>query len=197
MEYYNWHSNIERKALKRITIALVIPCALSFVLSFISIALSIHTNDNKKPMETPEKAVCDNCLVVDAIETLDKWGNAEINDANVLAFMEYIGMEHPHIALAQMKIESAHFKSNLAKNNSNYFGMKHPSKRTSTSLGSKNGYASYKSWAYSVLDYALWQRSYARNLTEKEYLDSLSTYAEDKKYIDKVKKLSKNLEIEN
>ena len=108
--------------------------------------------------------------------------------------MQQIGIEHPHIVLAQMKLESGNYTSKLALENNNYFGMKQPRKRATTSIGEKNGYASYKSWVHSVLDYALWQKEYARELTENQYLDSLAKYAEDKNYNLKIKKLSKNLE---
>lgn len=147
-----------------------------------------------KPSKTPKKVVLEHNSPTSLIIALDSWGEKELNDENILAFMEFVGIEHAHIVLAQMKLESGHYKSKLAKENNNYFGMKHPSRRATTSLGSKNGFASYKNWACSVLDYALWQRTYANNLSENEYLDSLSTYAEDKKYKSKIERIAKKIQ---
>lgn len=129
---------------------------------------------------------------------LEKYRNIEVNDSTALGVMIEFEIQHPHIVLAQMKIESGNYGSSIARNNNNYFGMRQPSSRLTVSLGSRNGYARYRSWAYSILDYALWQRQYAWNLTEEQYLAKLGrTYAEDPNYVSKVKKLSKNLAEQN
>lgn len=194
MNNYTWHIEREAKTNRRLAIASYVISGFALILSIYSICSTIDIIKSTNPPKTPKKVVLEHNNPTSLIIALDSWGEKELNDENILAFMEFVGIEHPHIVLAQMKLESGHYKSKLAKENNNYFGMKHPSRRATTSLGSKNGFASYKNWVASVLDYALWQRTYASNLSEKEYLDSLSTYAEDKKYIAKVKKLAKNLE---
>lgn len=129
---------------------------------------------------------------------LENYHNIEVNDSTAFGVMLEFEIQHPHIVLAQMKIESGNYGSSIARNNNNYFGMRQPSSRLTVSLGSRNGYARYRSWAYSILDYALWQRQYAWNLTEEQYLAKLGrTYAEDPNYVSKVKKLSKNLAEQN
>ena len=129
---------------------------------------------------------------------LENYRNIEVNDSTAFGVMIEFEIQHPHIVLAQMKIESGNYGSSIARNDNNYFGMRQPSSRLTVSLGSRNGYARYRSWAYSILDYALWQRQYAWNLTEDQYLAKLGrTYAEDPNYVSKVKKLSKNLAEQN
>lgn len=129
---------------------------------------------------------------------LENYRDIEVNDSTAFGVMIEFEIQHPHIVLAQMKIESGNYGSSIARNNNNYFGMRQPSSRLTVSLGSRNGYARYRSWAYSILDYALWQRQYAWNLTEEQYLAKLGrTYAEDPNYVSKVKKLSKNLAEQN
>lgn len=129
---------------------------------------------------------------------LEKYHNVEVNDSTAFGVMIEFEIQHPHIVLAQMKIESGNYESSIARSNNNYFGMRQPTSRLTVSLGSRNGYARYRSWAYSILDYALWQRQYAWNLTEEQYLAKLGrTYAEDPNYVSKVKKLSKNLAEQN
>lgn len=123
---------------------------------------------------------------------LDSLAKHDVNDDTVLLLMREMEVQHPHIALAQMKLESGNYQSALSKKNNNYFGMKHPRQRTTVSLGEKNGYANYRNWCYSILDYALWQKRYAYDLDEQAYLQKISSvYAEDEEYIRKVKSLTK------
>lgn len=132
------------------------------------------------------------------MEHLDSYADIELCDSTAYAFIVDSEIQHPEIVLAQMKIESGNYQSGIAKKNNNYFGMRHPAQRLTVSLGQKNGYARYRNWAYSVIDYGLWQRQYAWDLTEEQYLAKLGkTYAEDPNYTDKVKKLSKNLAEQN
>lgn len=134
-------------------------------------------------------------LFISEMERLDSYSNIELCDSVAYDFIVENGIQHPNIVLAQMRIESGNYQSKLAKKNNNYFGMRHPAQRLTVSLGQKNGYARYRNWAYSVIDYGLWQRRYANNLTEEEYLTKLSnTYAEDPDYVRKVKNIAKNLE---
>ena len=136
--------------------------------------------------------------VTEMLANLEVYGDVPVNDSTAFGAMVEFEIQHPHIVLAQMKIESGNYESRLAKNNNNYFGMRQPASRITVSLGSRNGYARYRNWAYSVLDYALWQRQFAWNLTEEQYLAKLGkTYAEDPNYTSKVKKLSKNLAEQN
>jgi hypothetical protein len=191
---YTWHIEKEMRRNRKGLWASLILGVLAVVLSVWSLSWNTYTKKLIDTLHSPKKVVLEHSSPVDIIIALDSWSEKELNDDNVLAFMGYVGIEHPHIVLAQMKLESGNYTSKLALENNNYFGMKQPRKRATTSIGEKNGFASYKNWACSVLDYALWQRTYASNLSEKEYLDTLATYAEDKKYITKVKKLAKNLE---
>ena len=136
--------------------------------------------------------------ITEMLLDLEAYEGVGINDSTAFGAMIEFEIQHPHIVLAQMKIESGNYGSSIARNNNNYFGMRQPSSRLTVSLGSRNGYARYRSWAYSILDYALWQRQYAWNLTEEQYLAKLGrTYAEDPNYVSKVKKLSKNLAEQN
>ena len=130
-----------------------------------------------------------------AISTfIENIGERDITLDNVMTLMDTLLVEYPHIVYAQMRLESGNFKSNIAKNNNNFFGMRHPRVRVTMSRGSLNGFASYDSWSYSVLDYAIWQRMYASGLTEEEYLELLSEkYAEDKSYVKKVRSIADSI----
>ena len=101
------------------------------------------------------------------------------------------GVKFPDIAFAQAVLESAHFKSPLFERANNLFGMQYPIKRETTAISSTNGYSKYENWHESVYDYKLWQDFLFRRrgeLTQAEYFAYLHKwYAEDKKYVIKVK----------
>lgn len=134
---------------------------------------------------------------IDLVIYVHEVGKQEVNAERVLALLDTLNVEHPHIVFAQMRLESGNFKSALAKNNNNFFGMKYPRQRATIAQGNDRGYAYYRSWSYSVLDYAIWQRRYASGLTEEEYLEMLSEkYAEDKAYVRKVKSIADSIKVE-
>lgn len=169
------------------------------ILAFITLWL-VFISLNVFELKKRETAYVKNKLLhhstISEMVGLDSLGSKEVNDDLVIALMKELEVQHPHIALAQMKLESGNYKSSLTKSNNNYFGMRHPVQRLTVSLGSKNGYARYRNWAFSVLDYSLWQRRYAWNLTEEEYLQKLGkVYAEDKKYLWKVQRVAQMLVV--
>lgn len=119
-----------------------------------------------------------------------------ILDCN-LAFSEeamydlLVGMnvKFPHIVIAQARIESGHYTSNLFKRNNNMFGMKCAKSRATTHRGESGNHAVYDTWQECVIDYAFYQTSYLRKIkTEDQYLSALAaTYAESPDYYSHVK----------
>jgi hypothetical protein len=71
--------------------------------------------------------------------------NKEVVNTNFIVFV-----------LAQACWESAWFTSPLFIKNNNPFGMRHPKKRPSTSLGTRGNYAYYKNVVEAAEDYYLW-----------------------------------------
>lgn len=189
-DYYSYN-NIKNDI--RNIFIIIVAIFLTLFACIVYVAYEVDKLKNPRVWEGENKE-CEHCLTSILCE-LDSLSHFEVSDSLALELMEDLKIQHPHIALAQMKLESGHYQSNLAKENNNYFGMRHPAQRLTVSVKSKNGYAHYRNWAYSILDYALWQRRYAYNLSEDDYLTKLSkVYAEDKNYIEKVKKLRKNLQ---
>jgi hypothetical protein len=190
MEDYYYYNNIKRDV-QDIWIAIV---AIFLILCLSLGYLTYRVDGLQKHREcVVENKECEHCLT-SILCDLDSLAKLDVSDSLALSLMKDLDMQHPHIVLAQMKLESGHYQSKLAKENNNYFGMRHPAQRLTVSVKSKNGYAHYRNWCYSVLDYALWQRRYAYNLSEDDYLTKLSNvYAEDEKYIDKVSKIAKNI----
>ena len=99
--------------------------------------------------------------------------------------LQYYKIEHPTIVKAQAILETGNFTSNLCIKNNNLFGL----------YDSKNKrYYSYKHWWESVEAYKkLIQRKYNNSKYYYMFLEDIK-YAEDKDYIDKLKKIAEELE---
>ena len=174
----------------------IIAIAIIYIFSLVATFFCLWLGLQKKPNDKiPEVIECSRDLLA-SIEWVYLLGEEDLNESRAVHLMQELGIEHPHIVFAQMRIESGNFKSNIATTNNNFFGMKHPKQRITTSKGNKNGYASYENWALSVVDYGLWQRRYASGLTEDEYYALLKDkYAEDDNYVPKVKGIAEEVKM--
>jgi hypothetical protein len=184
------------KTIDKIYVAYVLFCLA--LMACISWALMQKYRYGGNPYEEQiEETVEVNQDVINLVIYVHEVGKQEISTERVLTLLDTLNVEHSHIVFAQMRLESGNFKSDLAKNNDNFFGMKYPRQRATVAQGMDRGYAYYRSWSYSVLDYAIWQRRYASGLTEEEYLEMLSEkYAEDKAYVRKVKSIADSIKVE-
>lgn len=112
-----------------------------------------------------------------------------ITEEKLLSYIRELNIAHPKIVLTQAKLESGNFKSSIFKSNRNIFGMRFPEKRNTTAIGVNKNHSVYSSWRKSVEDYKIWQDTYAKKYkTKRQYLKYLSSYAEDKQYINKIEK---------
>lgn len=73
-------------------------------------------------------------------------GPLPFNEKNLSAELTKQGVSFPDVAMAQARLETGHFKSDVFKENNNLFGMKHPSVRETVSLGPNRGHAKYATW---------------------------------------------------
>ena len=123
----------------------------------------------------------------------------QFSEENLIRYMKELNIKYPHIVLAQARIESGAYTSNIFKENHNLFGMKKSYQRASTATGIHRGHAEYAHWTHSVIDYALWQNKYlSRARTESEYYEYLGKhYAEADHYIASLKAKVKNEKLED
>ena len=130
-----------------------------------------------KPPETVVKLVDADSFTVDKLKS----------------YLRELQIEYPHIVYAQACLETGNFTSSIFRSNHNLFGMREARGRISTNKGAENGHAVYHNWRESVMDYALYQCSYLRNVkSEAEYYAYLRTYyAEDTTYVSKVAQIAK------
>lgn len=113
------------------------------------------------------------------------------NQREVYQQIVSMGIKFPDLALAQAILESGNFKSKIAIQNNNFFGMRLPKSRQTTAVGQKSGYARYLSWKDSVRDFKMWQDSLFKkkpNMTRSQYLSYLNRiYSETPNYISQIR----------
>lgn len=114
---------------------------------------------------------------------------SSFSELRMIQLAEQIGIKHIDIMVAQARIESGRYSSNIFNDNNNLFGMKLPRSRQTTAIGINRGHAQYMSWQQSVVDYKLWQRKVLKkNSSRRAYLKWISNnYAENPDYINLIK----------
>ena len=112
-----------------------------------------------------------------------------MNDTILASYLKKYKFKFPHIVMAQALHESGRFTSGHYMENNNLFGLKYPGSRPTTALGVRNQHAYYRNWEMSIVDYALYQAAFLRQLnTEEKYLQYLNQYyAKDSIYDKKLK----------
>lgn len=96
---------------------------------------------------------------------------------SVLGELEKHNIPHKDIVLAQAKLESNHFKSNLVQTHNNIFGLK-----------KGNKYRKYNDWKECIKDY---KKCISNRYKGGDYYIFLTriNYSEDPKYINKLKQI--------
>jgi len=132
--------------------------------------------------------------LLDLINTSD---SERVSPSQMFEYMEKIGIKYPEIVWSQVALETR-FCSKVSKENNNYFGMKRAGQRPNTQCGKNLNHAVYKNWKLSVIDYSIWQSTVglANASSEEEYYSYLRRrYAEDSKYVDKVKTIREEFNL--
>jgi hypothetical protein len=117
--------------------------------------------------------------VIVVINSVDEFSEVKLKN-----YLLELNVKFPDIAFAQARYESGNWGTNpgaeMFEKNNNLFGMKCATSRTTTHHGEQHGHAYYNHWRMSVVDYAMWQDAYAKDLkTREEYISYLKrVYAE-------------------
>lgn len=102
-----------------------------------------------------------------------------LTDSAIVHELTQMGCVLPTVALAQMKLETGHFRSKICRENKNIAGI-----RTSKSkhvTGMRNGHCSYNSYRDCLRDYVRIQNRYLASIDGK--------YAEDPNYIQQIRNI--------
>lgn len=155
----------------------------TYILSFLSgvaVALSLVfiLNFTQEPDIIVQEKVVESCA-------------REFSKEALIDEIEALNFKYPEIVIAQAKLETGNFTSDLFKTNNNLFGMKKAYIRISTATGVKNGHATYNCWRDSLLDYAFYTSRFVRANTEEEFLAHIGKYyAQDPVYESKVRRVT-------
>jgi uncharacterized FlgJ-related protein len=165
---------------------LAILLCLTFLVIAIIFFFGTISNQVKKDVEEEK-------FVTHVIKEIAKKKKHSLTDKEVLDYIISLNIRFPKVVLAQAKLETGNYKSHVFQTKKNLFGMKLARSRPTTGQGSGAGYAHYKSWKESVIDYALLQTSYYRHCrTEQQYMEQLQrTYCENNMYIAHLRELMK------
>jgi flagellum-specific peptidoglycan hydrolase FlgJ len=90
-------------------------------------------------------------------------------------------IKHPKIVLAQAKLETGDYTSNLSRKHGNLFGLK-----------GRKGYAKFNNWKESVVAYRDWVQYKYKGGDYYAFLKKIG-YASDPRYIEKVKQTVKRI----
>jgi len=119
-----------------------------------------------------------------------------MNPDRIRDYITEMNFKFGDIVFAQCILESGNFQSQIFKQNKNIFGMKASQSRTTTNLGTQLGHAYYSDYESSIIDRALWEEAFTRNLTREQYLMLLDKiYAEDEQYSKKLLKIIKDYNL--
>jgi uncharacterized FlgJ-related protein len=95
---------------------------------------------------------------------------------NLQAELKKQGVVYPDVALAQSKLETGNWTSNIFRDNHNLFGMQLSHIRKTTAKGKNRGHALYDNWQDSVKDYKLWQDYYkVSSMTKQQFIQKLNS----------------------
>lgn len=128
-----------------------------------------------------------NTKFLEKIPVILKPQKEEFSEEWLKKTLESLNVEHIDILMAQSRLETNNYTSNIFKQNHNIFGMRKATSRITTNKGVQFEHAFYNNYYESILDVCLWQTAYARNLSKEQYLQVLSEiYAEDSDYKNKL-----------
>lgn len=159
-----------------------------FFLIVLIVSLSFYSFTDQRDCKIEYFNLRDDIMLYNYIDDLFCYEDTvenNFNEQNLILFIEDLNLKFPHIVLAQARLETGNYESEVFIKNNNLFGMKEARVRCHTSKGTRLGHAYYDSWEESVLDYALYQSAYFYKIkSERQYFKQLEkmNYAEADNY---------------
>lgn len=164
-------------------------------LIFAAVILNCYINfKNNEKLKQLEKEIS-NVTVVDTV--VHK--NAPLTLQNIEKFIKFLNIKYADIAFAQVVLETGNLTDSTMLGYNNLFGMKCAKQRPTNYIDhGKHGYAVYKYWEDSVIDYALFCSKYCKSdMSRAEWLQYLdNNYSEDVHYSAKLEDICKQWEYE-
>ena len=130
-------------------------------------------NNEKTNWEEIFQMICSTAIIVACIFHCTPSYSQTIDQ--VRAEIHRQGLPHPHIVLAQARLETGNFRSDRCKRDKNLFGIKHNGK-----------YTKYSTWQASVADYKKRISARYKGGDYYQFLNRIG-YAADRQYVTKLK----------
>lgn len=118
-------------------------------------------------------------VIKDTIVAQEKIEDIPLTDSAILCELVKQKCVLPNVALAQMRIESGNFKSDICKENKNIAGIR--TSKSKYTIGKNRGHNVYNSYKDCISDYIRIQNRYLVNIEGR--------YAESPTYTKKIKSL--------
>lgn len=149
----------------------VLIAAFMFVFIGSVIVMSEHQKEKDVMMQTIDKLSTENTALKDSIDSLEfKMSDLyKLSWDNIDYWINYFSIMHPEIVKAQIYEETGNLSSTICLYNHNLFGMRLAYQRETTATGERSGFATYGSYIESIIDYAIWQKTYYDNPEEDYY----------------------------
>lgn len=196
MQYFKYNNeevNFESVSIINIHIRYILVIVILSMSTYLSTYLLLNLKDDYKELATDFDDLLDgNNELLGIVNLLNE--SEDFDETNLRLIMEGMNIMYIDVAIAQSKLETNNYTSDIFLESGNLFGMKVAKLRPYTHFGEHRGHADYKGmWKLSVIDYALWQAREAKNVKSiDQYYYLLSKmYAEDPNYINKLKKIVK------
>lgn len=138
------------------------------------IGFAIATSMFYKPIKTEIQL---KTQPIEKVVTFDSTEHAKLNDANLMKELVRQGVQHPEIVLAQAKLETGFYRSDVCKKHNNLFGLRH-----------KNGYYKFNNWQESVTAYRDYVQYKYPGGDYFAFLENIG-YAEEPNYTQYVRRL--------
>lgn len=141
--------------------------------------LGIVTNDKRSLRKNDSTRIMADTDIIINNRMQEDFAKVALNDKSLLQEIKAKGIVHPKIVLAQAKLETGNYTSQVCLTHNNLFGLRKPD----------GSYYKFKHWKESVKAYKDFiQYKYRPPNNYYQFLADIG-YAEDKAYIKKVKEI--------
>lgn len=163
--------------MRRLTITIFLLATLAGTRVLAQDALPEPTGQNRPSDPVPE------LVLPESMEEPEALACSDLSIDNLLSVLDRYQVKCPKIVLAQALLETGYFSSDLCMTAHNLFGLRHPS---------DGSYYTFNNWVESVIAY---RDDVQYKYTGGDYYAFLSRigYAEDPRYVAKVRKIADKL----
>jgi len=108
--------------------------------------------------------------VFEKIPVIVNYNQEKCDSQNIKNYIKKINLRYPDIVYKQILLESSYLKNPLVKTHNNLLCMENATWRPTVGINVGTRFTRYNTWQDCIVDYALWQATFATNInSEAEY----------------------------